>query len=207
MTGIRETKKRETRRSILEAAVRLFGERGYEKSSIEQIARAAGVGKGTIYGYFRSKDEIFIAFCEDEIDYAFAQLAEKNNPDAPLQEQLLTLFMSQFRFVTHNREFGRLLCREMVFPQESTMEKSKGLESRYLSAMAEILERAKSRGELRADCDTFITTGHFYSHYLVVLSAWYSRYLNSYEEIETALSQLLQQSLQGLAPQEKRSAG
>jgi AcrR family transcriptional regulator len=55
MPGIREVKKRKKRNAIMEAAVRLFSEKGFEKTSIEQLARTAGIGKGTIYSYFQTK--------------------------------------------------------------------------------------------------------------------------------------------------------
>jgi AcrR family transcriptional regulator len=200
MGGIRETKKKKTRKAIIDAAVKLFSEKGYENTSIEELAKAAGVGKGTIYGYFQAKNEIFLAFCEDEIDFAFADLAEKRDPEAPLQEQLLTLFMGQFRYVTHNYEFGRMLARELVFPKELTIEKSNDLSERYLSALGEILTNAVSRGELREDLELLYISGHFYAFYLLALSAWYERRFQSEKEIEHALQKLLSQAMEGLSP-------
>ena len=128
MGGVREAKKAQTLRSIMDAAIKLFSKKGFEKTSVDELARAAGVGKGTIYGYFKTKSEIFLAFCEEELDYAFADLAKKRDPDAPLIDQLHTLFMGQFRYVTKDRDFGRILAREMIFPKELTHEKVKKLE-------------------------------------------------------------------------------
>jgi AcrR family transcriptional regulator len=198
MSGIRESKKRATRQSIIEAAVRLFGRDGFEKTSIEKIAREAGVGKGTIYGYFGAKEEIFLAFCEDEIDYAFAELAAKNDADAPLHEQVLTLFMSQFGFATRNAEFGRLLAREMAFPRMEHRKKSRALDARYLRGVGAVLERARQRGELRPEVDLLFATGHLYALYLLILSSWYSGYLHDEREVATVLRVMLHQALVGL---------
>ncbi len=200
MSGIRAAKKQQTRRAIMQAAIRLFAERGYERTSITDLARAAGIGKGTIYGYFRAKDEIFLAFCEDEIDYAFGILAEQTDADAPILEQLSTLFLSQFRFVTENREFGRHFIREMAFPHAVSLERSKSLDARYLSAVGAMLEGARQRGELRAEADPFLTTVHFYGLYLVALSGWYTGYLHTLGEVEEKLRILFGQALEGLAP-------
>jgi AcrR family transcriptional regulator len=202
MSGRRATKKKETRQAIVHAAIRLFSEKGVESTSIEELAAAAGIGKGTIYGYFQTKDEIFLAFCEEEIDYAFAAVAQQNDPQAPILEQLITLFMSQLRFVTANHEFGRLLAREMAFPRESTARRSKDLEGRYLAALGEMITRAKARGELRADCDPFLASGHFYGLYLVILSGWYSGYLQDYAAAEGTMRTLFLQALQGLGNRE-----
>ena len=200
MSGLRAIKKRKTRRAIMDAAIKLFSEKGFENTSVHQLAKEAGVGKSTIYGYFQSKNEIFLAFCEDQVDFVFTDLAEKRDPDAPLQKQLLTLFMAQFRYVTKNFNFGRILAREMVFPKELTIEKSKDLSERYLSALGEILTKAMSRGELRDDLELLYISGHFYAFYLLVLSAWYERRFQSEQEIEHALQKLLRQAMEGLAP-------
>jgi AcrR family transcriptional regulator len=53
--------KQEKTAKILEASVRVFAEKGWRKTKIADIAEAADIGKGTIYEYFRSKDELFAA--------------------------------------------------------------------------------------------------------------------------------------------------
>lgn len=57
-SGRREHKKHVTRRELLAAGRRLFGEKGLYESSIEDLSRLAGVAKGTLYGYFASKEEL-----------------------------------------------------------------------------------------------------------------------------------------------------
>lgn len=197
MGGVREIKKKETRKAILQAAIRLFAENGVENTSMETLARAAGVGKSTIYGYFRNKQEIFLEFCEEEMDYAFLRLAEQP-PGAPVGEQLLTLFTSQFHFVTENREFGRLMIREMAFPREPTCGPARDLNARYLEKIEEILRRGVASGEIRADHDAFLTSVHFISLYIVALSGWYTGYVASESEVEQSLRTLLNQALDGL---------
>lgn len=59
--GLREQKKEATRQSLLEKAGRLFEEKGYHKVTTAEIARAAGVAEGTLFNYYRSKGELFIA--------------------------------------------------------------------------------------------------------------------------------------------------
>lgn len=200
MSGVREMKKRKTRQAIMNAAIKLFSEKGFENTSVDELAKTAGVGKSTIYGYFNTKNEIFLAFCEDQINFVFKELAQKRDPDAPLKEQLSTLFMGQFRYVTKNYNFGRILAREMVFPKELTIEKSNDISERYLSALGDILIRAISRKELRDDLELLYISGHFYALYIIVLSAWYERRFQSEQETEQALEKLLTQAMEGLSP-------
>ena len=54
----RELKKEQTRLRIKESALALFGEHGYESTTVEAIAKLAGVAKGTFFNYFSSKDDL-----------------------------------------------------------------------------------------------------------------------------------------------------
>jgi AcrR family transcriptional regulator len=200
MAGVREEKKRRTRKAILQAAVQLFGDKGYERTSIDELARAAGVGKGTIYSYFQTKSEIFLAFCEDELDHVYAEVAEKTMVDAPLPEQLMALFLGEFRYVTRHKDFGRLLLREMIFPKELTVERSKDLDNRYIDFLSAMCKKAQERGELRRDVDLLFVCGHFYALYLITVSAWYMGRLQTEDDVAEALQLLLQQSMEGLLP-------
>jgi AcrR family transcriptional regulator len=62
--GGRTAKGEETRRALLDAAARLFAERGYHDTSVPGIVRAAGVGHGTFYEYFGSRRDILLALTE-----------------------------------------------------------------------------------------------------------------------------------------------
>src|SRR5262249_50721257 len=61
----RERKKATIRAQIVAAAIRLFSEHGIEAVTVDQIAAAADVGKGTIYNYLQTKEDIVVAFMVD----------------------------------------------------------------------------------------------------------------------------------------------
>jgi len=201
MAGLREQKKQQTRAAIMEAAFNLFGERGYENTSISSLAKAAGIGKGTVYSYFSSKSEILLAFCEDELDCLHLELRRTIPAEAPLEEKLLHIFMYEFRYVTKNTGFGRTLMRELIFPKELTTEKSRQIEEQFIQFFVIMFTEAQERGQLRRDIDLTMTCGHFYALYLMALSAWYSRRLPGEEDVRAALQVMFRQALSGLQPQ------
>jgi AcrR family transcriptional regulator len=72
------TKNRDTttRARLLDAAGKVFAERGYQAASVDEIAAAAGLSKGAVYWNFDSKDELFLALLEERIDRPIAETAE-----------------------------------------------------------------------------------------------------------------------------------
>jgi AcrR family transcriptional regulator len=199
MEGIREKKKLETRKAIMQAAVQLFSEKGFEKTSIEELARKAGIGKGTIYGYFQTKSDILHAFCEDELESLHNELTSNAAHDIPLLEQMVSLYMSEFHHITENREFARIFMQQTAFPRDVELKKHLTHEDGYLKLLFPLLERAQAKGELRKDLDLLYITGHFYGLYLLLLSAWFRGRVQK-EEAEAALETLFRQALEGLQP-------
>jgi AcrR family transcriptional regulator len=77
MTTAQERKQQERqarRRRIQQAARTVFAERGYAKTSIEQVARQASLSVGAIYLYFRSKEDLYISLLEDTLESFDAEL-------------------------------------------------------------------------------------------------------------------------------------
>lgn len=200
MAGLREQKKRKTKAAIIEAAVTLFGERGYENTTIAALAETAGVGKGTIYSYFRSKNEILLAFCEGELAYIHEEIRLKLTPEASLQDKMLLLFISEFRYVTKNKEFGRTLMREMIFPRELMVQHSRKIEDQFIGMFIRIFKEAQEQGQLRRDLEMIMLCGHFYGMYMMALSAWYSGRLQSEDDVRESLKMMFEQALTGLLP-------
>lgn len=200
MSSIREKKKRTKRRCILEAAIRLFSKKGYEQTSIEELAREAGIGKGTVYSYFQTKRDIVRAFCEDELDYIREELAANTNPDTPLREQLQVIFMAEFKHVSKNPEFGRLYLQEKVFPKEHFSNQDLEVQHKHFELLYPIYQKAQERGELRNDIELLHISGHFYALYLLVMSCWFTGLIPD-DEIPAAMSSLLDEAITGLHPQ------
>ena len=199
MYSTREKNKITKRKCILEAAIRLFSKKGYQQTSIEELAREAGIGKGTVYSYFQTKKDIVRAFCEDELEFTREELTNNTNPDTPLKQQLMILFMAEFKHLCRNKEFGRLYLQEKVFPREQHTDEDLEMQNRYFELLFPIYQKAQERGELSKDLQLLHISGHFYALYLLMTSCWFNGMIPT-ENIEEAMSTMLDQIIAGLKP-------
>lgn len=85
--GLRERKKLQTRKDLARAAVRLFAERGYDATTVDDIAEAANVSRRTFFRYFRAKEEVFIVDPDGKLEAMHVALAE-GPPDEPTLDAL-----------------------------------------------------------------------------------------------------------------------
>src|SRR5436190_23819710 len=99
----------ERRRRILDAAVEAFAERGYEATSVAEIAAAAGITKPVLYDHFSSKRDLFVELMERARDELTLRGAEAMAADAPLEERVRTAVDAFYAFVEEQPAAARVL--------------------------------------------------------------------------------------------------
>jgi AcrR family transcriptional regulator len=86
--GLRERKRQQTRQSLISAAMRLFADKGYEQTTVAEIAAAAGVSTMTFFNYFASKDEVLFPHLSSRIDAAVAVIGQRR-PEESIADILI----------------------------------------------------------------------------------------------------------------------
>jgi AcrR family transcriptional regulator len=140
--------------SIQDAAMRVIARRGMSAATMQEIAEEAGVAKGTIYLYFRDRDELV----EKTFDRALGALHERIDAaiaiDEPFEQKLRALLAAKMEFFREHREFFRLYMSLRIpegSPQQQRRQK-RTCQPQYQSRIArfsEVLEEAMARGEIR----------------------------------------------------------
>ncbi|MBA3964637.1 MAG: TetR/AcrR family transcriptional regulator [Nitrospirales bacterium] len=100
------------REEILLAAERKFSQNGFFKTSMAEIAEAAQFAMGTVYRFFKSKEDIYISLVEAKVEELLRLLEEATQSRLPAQEKLRAVIQVKLAFADQNRAFFRIYVSE-----------------------------------------------------------------------------------------------
>jgi len=136
---------------ILDAAKKIFANKGFTDASMEEIAAQAGIAKGTLYLYFSSKRDVYIAAFQKGL----AELRERTQAEiagqGTVRDKLRTFVQSRLRFVEESRDFCRIYHSEfgnVTHPGAPNHEMREHYEQQ-LALLEELLRAGVSSGEIR----------------------------------------------------------
>jgi AcrR family transcriptional regulator len=148
--GTRETRTAARREAILAAALDEFSARGFEAARLDDVAKRAGVAKGTIYLYFRDKESLFEELISAMLAPLVATIEGIGAADVPMaliSEHIVDMFVREI-YETRRKEVIRLILTEgRRFPQIAEFYYREVL-SRIIAAVRALLKRAAARGEV-----------------------------------------------------------
>src|SRR5215467_16047044 len=146
----RKVRSAERRETILSAALDEFSSRGFEAARLDDVARRAGVAKGTIYLYFRDKESLFQELIRSMLTPLIGTIEAMGQADVPLSvmaERIADLFVREV-YETRRKDVIRLMISEgRRFPKLAEFYYREVL-SRIVGAVRSLLRRAAARGEI-----------------------------------------------------------
>jgi len=142
--GAPETK----RAAILEAALKLFSQYGYRRTSIDDIAREAEIAKGTVYLSFKSKEEIFRALCENLIERSECNLRAAHAKTGAIEERLVAALEAKFGFLFETVYRSPHAAELMDSKNRLSSDLFARSGRRYMKVLREMIEEAARAGEL-----------------------------------------------------------
>ncbi len=155
------TTRDQARKRILEAARKLFLERGFEAANLDEVAQRAGVAKGTIYRYFDSKAELYVEVLVWNADAFVERMRHTLDPSLSPQEQVLQTGRFYVRHYAEHPEYFRIFWavenqRMIGELPEPLLEIVWDLWKRGLAIAVEIIENGVKAGAFRP-CDPWQT--------------------------------------------------
>jgi len=152
--GVRTNPVKETRKKqIKDAALKLFSEKGFHNTTMAEIALAAGVGKGTLYWYWKSKEELAFSLVSDMLSAFLALIEETRDCEGNVIKRLEKLAQRVADLYQQEKEYCRLLLkfradRHYTFNPEY-IEQVMSYYVGMRSAIASLIEQGIKSGEFR----------------------------------------------------------
>ena len=163
MTQQKERDKSKKRAIILDGAIDVFIDTGYELASMDKIAETAGVSKRTVYNHFGSKENLFQVIIEDFLAQRQKLKTIEYDSEKTLKEQLLAFIDAEIFLIDSPRHLG--LSRSMTITFLGDIKYARETVSKYppaFSMFLDWLKKAEADGKIKAD-NLLLASSLFYS--------------------------------------------
>jgi AcrR family transcriptional regulator len=160
--------KERKRLSIMESALKCFGEKGYHSTTMDDIVAYSNMSKGLIYNYFKSKEELYISLMDERskgtLEYLHTQFKQ-----IPSAKDKIREFFRVYREAALTEEWRRFISVHLEFWIYSSRQEhlreimNTRYKSQFRDFIAEIIEQGKESGEFKQDVSVDIVASLFWS--------------------------------------------
>jgi len=150
--------KNQKRQDIIQAAMALFMDKGFQNTKMEDIAIDAGVGKGTLYEYFENKQDIFDEACIEYVDVIIDNIRYVSNMDDTFNNKLLILFNGKLKMESDfdDMSIDNILSSKNIISEE-TIKKIILKISEMYGLICDIIDQGKEEGVVKKSIKSEIT--------------------------------------------------
>jgi TetR/AcrR family fatty acid metabolism transcriptional regulator len=158
--------------AIIDAAIRVFARAGYYNSRVSDIAREAGIASGTIYLYFRTKDEILVTLFREKMAAWVSQVRREiaSRPDAVTKIRRLVAL--HFEVLEGNPDLAEVVQVELRQGQKFFRDAAAHEVSAYFELIASVLEEGVASGQIRHDLPIKVATKMLFGAMDQVATSW-----------------------------------
>ncbi len=167
--------KAERELQILEAAVRAFARQGYHNCPMSAVAREAGVADGTLYLYFKGKEELLVSAFRHVMQGVLANLDRQLEGLTDPVEKLARLVEVHLAVMEGDRDLASFLQFQLRQPEETIRRAIGEPLSAYARRIEAILDEGKAAGRLRADVASRVMRRALFGAVDETVSAWLLR--------------------------------
>jgi AcrR family transcriptional regulator len=203
--GLRERRKSERRRRVLEAAREVFLEHGYEHATTREIATRAGVAVGTVFVYARDKRDLLMTIVNDDLEALTEASLAKLDPAQPFLDRLIALFEPRYRYWVRDPEISTVALTETAarwLDDNDPSETARFLRRRLglTAKIAEMVEAEQRAGRLGTPDDPPAVALFVMGIYLAHVRFWLGERNPQVAEGIARLRRQLRLAMAGLAP-------
>jgi TetR/AcrR family transcriptional regulator, fatty acid metabolism regulator protein len=144
------------RESIIQAAIEVFSQKDFKTASISEIAQKAGVANGTIYQYFRNKEDLFFAIPVEKTNEFRSQMELHLEGISGAFNKIRKFVWYFLYFFKTNPEYGRILILEMRVSKSFVKTETYDFLKQSVSQVMKIIIEGQNEGVIRQDTDIFV---------------------------------------------------
>jgi TetR/AcrR family transcriptional regulator, fatty acid metabolism regulator protein len=144
------------RESIIQAAIEVFSKKDFKTANIAEIARKAGVADGTIYQYFKNKEDLFFSIPIEKTNEFRSQLELHLEGISGALNKIRKFVWYFLYFFKVNPDYGRILMLEMRVSKGFVKTETYDFLKRSVAPALEIIAEGQEEGAIRKDADVFI---------------------------------------------------
>lgn len=149
-----------TKRKIFETSMKLFAEKGYDATSIEEITATVGVAKGTLYYHFSSKEEIFKFLIEEGVKLLKNSIAIKTDKLENSLDKIRAIVLIQIKVLVKYESFMTIILSQ-IWGTDPRSQLCKGYVFDYIQMIEEIVQEGINKGEIVEGDANVIASGIF----------------------------------------------
>ncbi|MDN4493615.1 TetR/AcrR family transcriptional regulator [Ureibacillus aquaedulcis] len=172
-------------KQIIDAAVIAIAENGYHQAQISKIAKQAGVADGTIYLYFKNKEDILISVFQEKMGVFVESLQEIISNGESSTEKLSKMIDNHFNVLANDRHLATVTQLELRQSNKEIRLKINSILKEYLKLLDEILIEGMLKGEFNSTMDVRIARQMVFGTIDETITSWVMNEFR-YNLIETA---------------------
>ena len=144
------------RESIIQAAIEVFSKKGFQAAGISEIAHRAGVADGTIYQYFKNKEDLFFSIPIEKTKEFRSQVELHLEGISGALNKIRKFVWYFLYFFKTNPEYGRLLMLEMRVSKSFVKTETYDFLKQSVSSVLDIVAEGQKEGVIRTDVDIYL---------------------------------------------------
>ena len=143
--------KNNRKQQIIKAAIKVFAHKGFYNANVSDVAREAGIADGTIYLYFKSKDDLLISLFETKMEEILLKFNKTMQPDISPQDKLIQFMCLHFQLIEEDQNLADVFQVELRQSSKFLKDYHNQKFIDYLNIIGNILTEGQNQGEFRKD--------------------------------------------------------
>jgi TetR/AcrR family fatty acid metabolism transcriptional regulator len=188
-------------RKIIDAATKIFSQKGFFKAKVREIAREAGIADGTVYIYFKHKDDILISLFEEKMQEVLDNMKEQINQETDPLKKIERFALVHLQLIEDHKDIAEIIQVEL---RQSSMFMKNYRNTKffdYLNIISTIIQEGKEKGVIREDIMPGIAKRAFFGALDEMSRFWVLSKKPKYD-IQTASKQITNFFIHGIKKHE-----